>query len=82
MKNRLIFIVCLLVLLSTPVYAQSGFYELPISKKAIGIGYQRYRPPKRIDAPFRYHAQTILGSLDYAFSRDSKGLTPTGCLFF
>ena len=82
MKNRLTFIVCLLVLLSTPVYAQSGFYELPISKKAIGIGYQRYRPPKRTDAPFRFHAQTILGSLDYAFSRDLKVSLLPGVSFF
>ena len=82
MKNRLTFIVCLLVLLSPPVYAQSGFYELPISKKAIGIGYQRYRPPKRTDAPFRFYAQTILGSFDYAFSRDLKISLLPGISFF
>ena len=72
-----------LLLVFTPVtYAQSGFYELPISKKAIGIGYQRYRPPKRTDASFRFRAQTVLGSFDYAFSRDLKISLLPGVSFF
>ena len=72
-----------LLLVFTPVmYAQSGFYELPISKKAIGIGYQRYRPPKRTDASFRFRAQTVLGSFDYAFSRDLKVSLLPGVSFF
>ena len=84
MKNIKNALLCFYLLLAfTPVmYAQSGFYELPISKKAIGIGYQRYRPPKRTDAPFRFHAQTVLGSLDYAFSRDLKISLIPGVSFF
>ena len=72
----------ILTITTTEVYAQSGFYELPISKKAIGIGYQRYRPPKRTDASFRFRAQTVLGSFDYAFSRDLKISLLPGVSFF
>lgn len=77
------FSVVLFIFILTPtVYAQSGFYELPVGKGAIGVGYQRYRPPRRTDAPFRFHAQTILGSLDYAFSRDLKISLLPGVSFF
>ena len=46
------------------------------------MGYQRYRPPKHTEAPFRFNAQTILGNLDYAFSNDLKISFLPGVSFF
>ena len=72
----------LLVIFSIPVSAQTGFYRSPAGKLGIGIGYQRYRPPKRTEAPFRFHAQTLLGNLDYVFNRDLKISLLPGISFF
>lgn len=55
---------------------------MPPGKLAVGMGYQRYRPPTRTDAPFRFHAQTLLGNLDYAFNRDLKLSLLPGVSFF
>lgn len=71
-----------LVIFSVSASAQTGFHRLPTGKMAIGMGYQRYRPPKRTEAPFRFSAQTILGNLDYAFSRDLKVSLLPGVSFF
>ena len=62
--------------------AQVGFHKLATGKMAIGIGYQRYKPPKRTEAPFRFNAQTLLGNLDYAFNRDLKVSLLPGISFF
>ena len=71
-----------LVMFSVSASAQTGFHRLPTGKMAIGMGYQRYQPPKRTEAPFRFNAQTLLGSLDYAFSRDLKVSLLPGVSFF
>ena len=70
------------VMFSVSVCAQTGFYRSPVGKLGIGIGYQRYRPPKRTEAPFRFYAQTLLGNLEYAFSRDLKLSLLPGVSFF
>lgn len=70
------------VIFSVSVSAQTGFYRSPVGKLGIGIGYQRYRPPKRTEAPFRFHAQTLLGDLDYAFNNDLKISFLPGVSFF
>ena len=71
-----------ILVLSTSALAQSGFRRLPPGKLAIGMGYQRYRPPTRTNAPFRFYAQTLLGNLEYAFSRDLKLSLLPGVSFF
>ena len=71
-----------LVMSSVSVSAQTGFYRSPAGKMGIGVGYQRYRPPRRTDAPFRFHAQTLLGNLDYAFNNDLKISFLPGVSFF
>ena len=81
-KRMLIIPFFLLVIFSIPVSAQTGFYRSPAGKVGIGIGYQRYRPPKRTEAPFRFHAQTLLGNLDYAFNNDLKISFLPGISFF
>ena len=82
MKNRLILIICLLILPISQGFTQTSFRKMAMSKKSIGIGYQRYIPPKRTTTPFRFHAQTILGGLDYGFSRDLKVSLLPGVSFF
>ena len=82
MKKRRLLFLCLLVLFVMPAFAQTGFYRLPTGKLAIGMGYQRYQPPKRTTAAFRFNAQTLLGNLDYAFSRDLKVSLLPGVSFF
>jgi len=79
-KNILILFA--IFVLSTSALAQSGFRRLPPGKLAIGMGYQRYRPPTRTNAPFRFYAQTLLGNLEYAFSRDLKLSLLPGVSFF
>lgn len=81
-KRMLIIPFLLLVIFSIPVSAQTGFYRSPAGKLGIGIGYQRYRPPQRTEAPFRFHAQTLLGNLDYTFNRDLKISLLPGISFF
>ncbi len=71
-----------LAVFSVPTSAQTGFYRSPAGKTAVGMGYQRYRPPERTEAPFRFSAQTILGSLDYTFSPDLKMSLLPGISFF
>lgn len=71
-----------LFVLSVSVSAQTGFYRSPAGKMGIGMGYQRYNPPKRTEAPFRFHAQTLLGNLDYAFNNDLKISFLPGVSFF
>lgn len=80
-KNILIVLFAIFVL-STSAFAQSGFRRLPPGKLAIGMGYQRYQPPTRTNAPFRFYAQTLLGNLEYAFSRDLKLSLLPGFSFF
>lgn len=70
------------VISSLSVSAQTGFYRAPAGKIGIGIGYQRYRPPKRTEAPFRFHAQTLLGNVDYMFNDDLKISLLPGISFF
>ena len=83
MNKRMLFILFLiLVMFSVSVSAQTGFYRTPAGKIGIGIGYQRYRPPKRTEAPFRFSAQTILSNLDYTFNRDLKISLLPGISFF
>ena len=82
MNKRMLAISFFLVTFSISVSAQTGFYRSPAGKIAIGIGYQRYRPPKRTEAPFRFHAQTILGDLDYAFNNNLKISFLPGISFF
>jgi len=81
-KRMLIIPILVLFMFSVPVSAQTGFYRSPAGKIGIGIGYQRYRPPKRTDAPFRFNAQTILGNLDYIFNSDLKMSLLPGISFF
>lgn len=81
-KQMLVIPFLLLVMFSVSVSAQTGFYRSPAGKLGIGMGYQRYRPPKRTEAPFRFYAQTLLGNLDYAFSRDLKLSLLPGVSFF
>ena len=81
-KKILIVLFAILVLSTSPALAQSGFRRLPPGKLAIGMGYQRYRPPTRTNAPFRFYAQTLLGNLEYAFSRDLKLSLLPGVSFF
>ena len=75
-------VLAIVVWLSTSAAAQTGFRRMPPGKLAVGMGYQRYRPPTRTDAPFRFHAQTLLGNLDYAFNRDLKLSLLPGVSFF
>ena len=82
MKNRLILIICLLTLPISQAFTQTSFRKIPMGKRSIGIGYQRYVPPKRTTLPFRFHAQTILGGFDYSFSRDLKISLLPGVSFF
>lgn len=81
-KGILIIPFFILVIFSIPVSAQTGFYRSPAGKIGVGIGYQRYSPPKRTEAPFRFHAQTLLGNLDYAFNEDLKISFLPGASFF
>ena len=81
-KKILIVLFAILVLSTSPALAQSGFRRLPPGKLAIGMGYQRYQPPTRTNAPFRFYAQTLLGNLEYAFSRDLKLSLLPGVSFF
>ena len=81
-KRMLVIPFFVLVMFSASVSAQTGFYRSPAGKIGIGIGYQRYRPPKRTEAPFRFHAQTILGNLDYVFNDDLKISLLPGISFF
>ena len=71
-----------ILVLSTSALAQSGFRRLLPDKLAIGMGYQCYRPPTRTNAPFRFYPQTLLGNLEYAFSRDLKLALLPGVSFF
>ena len=59
MKNRLILIICLLALFTSPGFTQTSFREMSTGKMSMGIGHQRYIPPKRATNPFRFRAQTI-----------------------
>lgn len=82
-QRKKIWIVLFAILVfSTSALAQSGFRRLPPGKLAIGMGYQRYQPPTRTNAPFRFYAQTLLGNLEYAFSRDLKLSLLPGVSFF
>ena len=81
-KRMLVIPFFVLVMFSASVSAQTGFYRSPAGKIGIGIGYQRYRPPKRTEAPFRFHAQTILGNLDYVFNDDLRISFLPGISFF
>lgn len=81
-KQMLVIPVFVLAMFSVSVSAQTGFYRTPAGKIGIGVGYQRYRPPQRTEAPFRFNAQTILGNLDYAFNRDLKISMLPGISFF
>ena len=82
-KLRIVlFFLALVVWFPTSASAQTGFRRLPPGKMAVGMGYQRYRPPTRTDAPFRFYAQTLLGNLDYAFNRDLKISLLPGVSFF
>ena len=82
MKNRLILIIFLLTLLPSSGFTQTSFRRMPVGRMSMGIGHQRYIPPKRLTTPFRFHAQTILGGLDYNFSRDLKMSLFPGVSFF
>lgn len=81
-KWRIFLFLVVVIWLPTSAAAQTGFRRLPPGKLAVGMGYQRYRPPTRTNAPFRFYAQTLLGSLDYAFSRDLKLSLLPGVSFF
>ena len=72
----------LFILCPMTASAQVGFHKLSTGKMAVGMGYQRYKPPKRTEAPFRFNAQTLLGNLDYAFNRDLKISLLPGISFF
>ena len=81
-KHKLVIPVFVFIIFSVSASAQTGFYRSPEGKIGIGVGYQRYRPPKRTDAPFRFHAQTLLGNLDYVFNNDLKISFLPGISFF
>lgn len=81
-RKKICIVLFAILVLSTSALAQSGFRKLPPGKLAIGMGYQRYRPPTRTNAPFRFYAQTLLGNLEYAFSRDLKLSVLPGVSFF
>lgn len=72
----------LFVLFSVAASAQTGFHQPPAGKMGIGMGYQRYNPPNRTEAAFRFKAQTLLGNLDYMFSDDLKISLLPGVSFF
>ena len=61
MKNSLIPIICLLTLLTPQGFTQTSFRKMSTGKMSMGIGAQRYIPPKRSTTLFRFHAQTLLG---------------------
>lgn len=81
-RKKILIVLFAILVLSTSAFAQSGFRKLPPGKLAVGMGYQRYRPPTRTNAPFRFYAQTLLGNLEYAFSRDLKLSLLPGVSFF
>ena len=81
-KRILVISFFLFVTSAVSVFAQTGFYRSGVGKLGIGMGYQRYNPPKRTEAPFRFHAQTLLGNLDYAFNNDLKISLLPGVSFF
>ena len=81
-RKKIWIVLFAILVLATSALAQSGFRKLPPGKLAIGLGYQRYRPPTRTNAPFRFYAQTLLGNLEYAFSRDLKLSLLPGVSFF
>lgn len=81
-RKKILIVLFAILVLSTSALAQSGFRRLPPGKLAIGMGYQRYQPPTRTNAPFRFYAQTLLGNLEYAFSRDLKLSLLPGVSFF
>ena len=81
-RKKIWIVLFAILVLSTSALAQSGFRRLPPGKLAVGMGYQRYRPPTRTNAPFRFYAQTLLGNLEYAFSRDLKLSLLPGASFF
>lgn len=79
---RIVLFFLLLVVFPASIFAQTGFRKLSPGKMAVGMGYQRYRPPTRTDAPFRFYAQTLLGNLDYSFNPDLKISLLPGVSFF
>lgn len=81
-QKKILIVLFAILVFSTSALAQSGFRRMPPGKLAIGMGYQRYRPPTRTNAPFRFYAQTLLGNLEYAFSRDLKLSLLPGVSFF
>ena len=81
-RKKILIVLFAILVFSTSALAQSGFRRMPPGKLAIGMGYQRYRPPTRTNAPFRFYAQTLLGNLEYAFSRDLKLSLLPGVSFF
>ena len=77
MKKGLISTVSLLILLTTSAPAQTGILSLPSGKNAIGLGFQWYDPPSKLQQSssnyqHRFRAQNIRGSLDYHFNRSLK----------
>ena len=81
-QKKILIVLFAILVFSTSALAQSGFRRLSPGKLAIGMGYQRYQPPTRTNAPFRFYAQTLLGNLEYAFSRDLKLSLLPGVSFF
>lgn len=81
-RKKILIVLFAILVLSTSAFAQSGFRKMVPGKLAVGMGYQRYQPPTRTNAPFRFYAQTLLGNLEYAFSRDLKMSLLPGVSFF
>jgi len=53
-QKKILIVLFAILVLSTSALAQSGFRRLPPGKLAIGMGYQRYRPPDAHQCPFPF----------------------------
>ncbi len=75
--TRSLVLTFVLVTFSTSASAQTGIQALPAGKSAIGLGFQYYDPPSRLQQnsasyQHRFQAQNIRASLDYHFNRRLK----------
>ncbi len=75
--TRSVVLAFMFVTFSTSAFAQTGILSLPAGKSAIGLGFQLYDPPSKLQRnsgnyQHRFRAQNIRGSLDYYFNRQLK----------
>ena len=75
--RKSLLLVFTLVVLTTSTFAQTGILSLPAGKNALGLGFQLYDPPSKLQRnsgsyQHRFRAHNIRGSLDYHFNRQLK----------